>query len=66
MALKPASVYGMLAATKAKCPPGSSQAKYYEDLADMVLTIIRDADINGLGLSTAPGGGPVTGLSKLV
>lgn len=65
MALKPAEIYGAVAALKAKCPPGSSQAKFYTDVAELILMIVADADITGLGLTAPPGGGPVTGLSKL-
>lgn len=67
MALKPASIYGAMAAAAASCPPGSSQAKFYEDLASMILTILKDVDVPGLGLIAPPGtaGGPVTGSAKL-
>lgn len=66
--LKPAEFYGNLAALAAKCPPGSSQAKFYTDLAEMVLMILKDADVHPeIGappMSTA--GGPVAGLGKLL
>lgn len=67
MALKHASIYGNLAALKAKCPPGSSQAKFYEDIAQMVLDILADADVHP-ELGTPPmanAGGSVTGLGKI-
>jgi hypothetical protein len=68
VALKPAEFYGNLAALAAKCPPGSSQAKFYTDVADMVLTILKDADVSPLGAPpmTTPTGGPVAGLGKLL
>ena len=67
MALKPAAVYGNMAALAAKCPPGSSQAKFYTDIADMVLKILKDADVHpelGAPPMTA-GPNPVAGLGKI-
>jgi hypothetical protein len=65
--LKPAEFYGNLAAIAAKCPPGSSQAKFYTDVADMVLTILKDADVTPTGVPPmSNSGGPVTGLGKIV
>lgn len=65
--LKPAAFYGNLAALAAKCPPGSSQAKFYTDIADMVLTMLKDADVNPLTgvppMTTAMG--PVSGKGKI-
>lgn len=67
MALQPAKIYGNLAALKAKCPPGSSQAKFYEDIAQMMLDILADADVHPeLGVPPmSNGGGAVAGLGKL-
>lgn len=67
MALKHASIYGNLAAMKAKCPPGSSQAQFYTDVAQMVIDILADADVSPLGTPpmTTPTGGPVSGLGKI-
>lgn len=67
MALKPAEFYGNLAALAAKCPPGSSQAKFYSDIADMVLTILKDADVTPTGVPPmSNAGGPVAGLGKII
>lgn len=68
MALKPAEIYGNMAALAAKCPPGSSQAKFYTDIADMVLAILKDADVRpdaAAGGSMVAGPNPVTGIGKL-
>lgn len=67
MALKPADLYGNIAALKAKCPPGSSQAKFYTDIAQMVLDILADADVHPeLGVPPmTTGTGPVSGLGKI-
>ena len=65
--LKPAEFYGNLAALAASCPPGSSQAKFYTDVASMVLTILKDADVTPTGappMSNA--GGPVAGFGKII
>lgn len=67
MPLKPAVVYGNLAAIAAKCPPGSSQAKFYTDIADMVLSMLKDADVDataGVPPMTT-GTGPVAGNGKI-
>lgn len=67
MALKPAAFYGNLAALAAKCPPGSSQAKFYSDIADMVLTMLKDADVTPTGVPPmSNAGGPVAGLGKIL
>jgi len=67
MALKPAAFYGNLAALAAKCPPGSSQAKFYTDIADMVLTMMKDADVTPTGVPPmSNAGGPVAGLGKIL
>lgn len=65
MPMKPASLYGLAAAAKAKVPPTSPQVKYYEDIAEMVLLILADAEVQGTGLVAPGGGGPVTGLAKI-
>ena len=67
MALKPVEFYGTMAALAAKCPPGSSQAKFYTDIAKMVAQMLADADITPTGvppMSTAAG--PVAGLGKIL
>lgn len=68
MALKPADYYGNVLALKAKCPPGSSQAAYYTAIAEMVLSMLKDADVDpltGTPPMTTPTGGPVSGLGKI-
>lgn len=67
MPLKPAAFYGQLAALKAKCPPGSSQAAFYTSMAEMVAEMLKDADVTPTGtppMSNA--GGPVAGLGKII
>lgn len=64
--LKPASFYGNMAALAANCPPGSTQAKFYTDIADMVLSMLKDADVDPLGTPPmAAGPNAVTGYGKL-
>lgn len=65
MPLKSKEIYGAALALKNKVPPGSSQAKFYEDVADAVILILKDADVPGTGLVAPVGGGPVTGLAKI-
>ena len=67
MPLKPAEFYGNVAALASKCPPGSSQAKFYTDIAKMVAQMLADADVTPTGtppMSNA--GGNVVGLGKIV
>ena len=67
MPLKPADYYGNILALKAKCPPGSSQAAHYTAIAEMVLSMLKDADVSPLGTPpmTTPTGGPVSGFGKI-
>jgi hypothetical protein len=65
MALKPAEIYAATAAARLKVPPSSAQVEYYQQLAQMVLDILKDADVLGTGLVAPGGGGPVTGLAKI-
>ncbi len=68
MALKPAEIYGAAAALRAKCPPTSSQAQFYTDVAQIILDILADADVSPISPTpmTTPTGGPVAGLGKIV
>ena len=64
--LKVAKFYGEIAAARAECPPGSSQAAFYENVAQLVLDILKDADVSPLGtppMTTSIG--PVAGLGKI-
>lgn len=67
MPLKPAKIYGALAAAKAGVPPTSSQVAFYEDVAEMVLLILKDADVDATAgappMTTAMG--PVAGFGKI-
>jgi hypothetical protein len=65
MPLKPASVYAQKMMSDHDVDPDSPQAKYYKDLAAIVLLVIADADVMGTGLVAPGGGGPVTGLAKI-
>lgn len=66
MPLKPAAYYGNLAALKEKCPPGSSQAKFYTSIAEIVESMLKDADVSPVGVTPmSNAGGPVAGLGRI-
>lgn len=63
MALKPSSVYAQMMAQRTGVPPTSTQLKYYQDIADVIILILKDVQVSPTGLVAPTGGGPVTGIT---
>ena len=69
MALKPANVYAAQLMLLEGIPPSPSPitSGFYTSVATVMLQMMADADVSPLPAMVAPtGGGPVTGLGKLL